>query len=141
MDCERCSGDMIPVLRDAGAATVLTGWRCLRCNPDVKSGVKHDSGKPRWDLALVNAAQAEIDVLTYGAAKYADNGWRTVKPFRQRYFAAAMRHLWAWLRGEDRDPESGLPHLAHARCCLGFLLEQELEQEVEGCGVNGASNE
>jgi hypothetical protein len=36
---------------------------------------------------------------------------------------AAMRHLNAFNDAEDIDPESGLPHLAHARCCLGFLIE------------------
>jgi len=27
--------------------------------------------------------------------------------------------------GEDKDPESGLSHLAHSLCCLMFLLEFE----------------
>ena len=27
--------------------------------------------------------------------------------------------------GEDKDPESGLSHLAHAACCIMFLLEFE----------------
>ncbi len=35
--------------------------------------------------------------------------------------AAAQRHLIAHYSGEDIDPESGLPHLAHASCCLMFL--------------------
>jgi len=34
-----------------------------------------------------------------------------------------LRHLTAWWAGEDLDPESGLHHLAHAACCLMFLLE------------------
>ena len=39
-----------------------------------------------------------------------------------RYFSAAQRHLLAWNDGEDNDPESGLPHLAHASCNLMFML-------------------
>jgi hypothetical protein len=46
----------------------------------------------------------------------------TSKP---RYFDAAQRHLWAWWEGEARDPESGLPHLAHAVACLLFVLALE----------------
>lgn len=37
--------------------------------------------------------------------------------------AAAMRHLAAWRDGEQLDEESGLPHLAHALCCIVFLRE------------------
>jgi hypothetical protein len=42
-----------------------------------------------------------------------------------RPFSAAMRHLWAWWKGEQADPETGLPHLAHAACCLMFLMAYE----------------
>jgi hypothetical protein len=41
--------------------------------------------------------------------------------------AAALRHLIRWWRGEKIDPDSGLPHLAHAACSIFFLLEKELE--------------
>lgn len=36
---------------------------------------------------------------------------------------STQRHLWAYRRGEVSDPESGLPHLAHAMCCLMFMAE------------------
>ena len=42
-----------------------------------------------------------------------------------RPLAAAMRHIMAFNDGEDKDPESGLSHLAHAACCIMFLLEFE----------------
>jgi len=42
-----------------------------------------------------------------------------------RVFGAAMRHLWAWWAGEDKDPETGLSHLAHALCCVMFLATYE----------------
>lgn len=35
---------------------------------------------------------------------------------------AALRHLLAFIDGETLDPETGLPHLAHVRCCAAFLL-------------------
>jgi len=28
-----------------------------------------------------------------------------------------------WFDGEDHDSESGISHLAHARACLGILLD------------------
>ncbi len=33
------------------------------------------------------------------------------------------RHIFAWWGGEDKDPETGFSHLAHAGCCLLFLME------------------
>lgn len=52
------------------------------------------------------------------------NNWRRVEGRRERYFAAAMRHLWAWWTGEERDAETGESHLAHAACCVLFLLDE-----------------
>jgi hypothetical protein len=45
-----------------------------------------------------------------------------------RVFGAMMRHSWAWWRGERTDPESGLPHLHHAACCIAFLMAYEQRQ-------------
>lgn len=89
---------------------------------DAATGRKDDSGKARWDLLPWGPVGDIVAVLTYGARKYADDNWQIVPDPRRRYFAAAMRRLTAWYSGERRDPESGLPHLAHAGCCLLFLL-------------------
>lgn len=63
-------------------------------------------------------------MLQHGAAKYGENNWQKVEP-RSRYIAAALRHLNAHQQGERNDPETGLSHLAHATCCLLFLLHFE----------------
>lgn len=34
-----------------------------------------------------------------------------------------LRHILAWLTGEDFDAESGLHHLKHVACNVAFLLE------------------
>lgn len=89
------------------------------------TAMKHDSDKVRLELLSVPALTAIAEVLTFGAKKYADHNWR--KGFDwSRLFGAAMRHLFAAMRGEDLDPESGLPHLAHLGCCVMFLLEHYL---------------
>lgn len=84
-------------------------------------GVKHDQGKEPWDLLPWDEVGDIVQVLRFGAAKYAPNNWQTVENPFSRYFAAALRHLTARIRGEVRDPESGLPHLAHAGCCILFM--------------------
>lgn len=85
-------------------------------------GRKEDNGKLRWDLVPFESLEEIIKVLMYGANKYSDNNWLKVEKPRIRYFAAAMRHLVAWFKGEKFDPESKLHHLAHAGCCILFLL-------------------
>lgn len=86
---------------------------------------KHDAGKRRWSLLPFNALRQVVDVLEFGAAKYAVDGWKTVPNARTRYYDATMRHLTEWWAGESLDPESGLHHLAHASCCVLFLLAKE----------------
>lgn len=84
--------------------------------------IKHDEGKARWDLLPWDGCSAIVDVLTFGAQKYTDRSWETGINYT-RVYAALQRHMIAWFQeGEDNDPESGLPHLAHAACCLLFLL-------------------
>lgn len=92
---------------------------------------KYDNDKPRMELLSTPAIEAIAQVLTYGARKYTtkddsgDHNWR--KGFNwSRLLGAAIRHMFAWMRGEDKDPESGLSHLAHAGCCIMFLLEHEI---------------
>ena len=88
----------------------------------VDKGVKHDSDKPRFSLLPLKQVWDIVAVLEFGAKKYTPCGWQKVPDAENRYFDAAMRHLCAWRSGEKRDPETNLPHLAHAACCLLFLM-------------------
>jgi hypothetical protein len=56
-----------------------------------------------------------------GAKKYSPDNWKSVPDGKRRYYSAALRHLAAWREGEKLDPETGLPHLSHALCCLLFM--------------------
>jgi hypothetical protein len=82
--------------------------------------------KPRLDLVPTAAIEEIAAVLTFGAGKYGDNNWCRGARWG-RYYAALLRHLFAWWRGENLDPETGLSHLAHAGCCLLFLLTYQRE--------------
>ena len=83
---------------------------------------KHDSEKLRYDLVPVKALKAIVQVLGCGAAKYGDNNWVTVPTPRRRYYAACQRHLQDWWDGEELDKETGVTSLAHAGCCILFLI-------------------
>lgn len=96
---------------------------------ETKQGVKYDDGKARWELIPFRAMRDVVDVLTYGSRKYADDNWKIVPDARKRYVSAAFRHLTDWAGGEKKDSETGKSHLAHAICCLLFLLWFEQEDE------------
>lgn len=87
-----------------------------------ETGQKHDQAKPRFSLIPHKALWQVVEVLEFGANRYGANNWCSVPNARERYFNAAHRHLNAWWGGEKVDSESGLPHLAHAVCCLMFLM-------------------
>ena len=86
-------------------------------------GNKNDAGKLRWDLLSVDAIESVVKILTQGAKEYGEYNWKKVKNFNNRYYAALMRHIISWRKGELVDKKSGHPHLAHAVCNLIFLLE------------------
>lgn len=91
---------------------------------DKKIALKFDQEKIRVELLPVVALEEIAKVLTFGAKKYDD--WNWTNGFKwSRLLGAAIRHLFAFLKGEDKDSESGLSHLAHAGCCIVFLLWHE----------------
>jgi hypothetical protein len=88
------------------------------------TALKFDQNKLPLNLLSTEAMNQTAAVLAFGAEKYAAHNWRAGFAW-SRPLAAAMRHITAFNDGEDRDPESGLSHLAHAACCIMFLLEFE----------------
>jgi hypothetical protein len=82
---------------------------------------KYDLGKPPMDLLDRTWLEEVSKVLAFGATKYGPHNWRSGIEF-SRLIAAALRHLHAFNDGENLDTESGLPHIAHASCCLMFLM-------------------
>lgn len=88
----------------------------------MTEGVKYDASKPRWSLIPNGTMEEVIKVLEYGANKYSPDNWKKVPEMEVRYYDAAMRHIDSYWQGEYLDEESGQPHLAHAVCCLLFLM-------------------
>lgn len=100
---------------------------CSKYEP-VEQGRKDDSAKRRYSLLPKGAVNSVVDVLEAGAIKYSVDNWQQVPNARTRYYDAAMRHIDAWFNGDLKDAETGLPHLAHAICCLMFLIWFDDEQ-------------
>lgn len=97
------------------------------------NGKKNDNyltkdSKPMWHLLPLNVVEHVVKVLTFGAIKYGEDDWKqfiTKGNNEQRYFSACLRHLTAWQRGENYDHETKQHHLAHALCCIIFILWKE----------------
>jgi hypothetical protein len=88
-------------------------------------GIKYDQGKPEMFLLPPFATMEVGEVLTFGANKYSPDNWRKLDNLESRYMSAAMRHILAFNGGELNDNETDLSHLAHAICCLMFVLEDK----------------
>lgn len=92
-------------------------------------GLKYDENKVDWTLFPWSAGAAIVEIMMFGAKKYARNNWKHVVP-GERYLAAAIRHIGTWLDGESKDKESGCSHLAHAGCCLLFAIWFESKGKI-----------
>lgn len=88
------------------------------------SGNKFDQDKVRLELIPSELITAVGTILTFGAQKYEERNWELGMKW-SRVFGALMRHMWAWWRGQDKDPETGESHLWHAACCIAFLIAYE----------------
>lgn len=83
-------------------------------------GLRFNEGKLRYDLMHPIAIQGLVEVLTVGANKYAERNWEKGMAW-SKVLASLMRHLFAILRGEDYDPETGKLHADHLQCNAHFL--------------------
>lgn len=83
-------------------------------------GLRFNKGKLRYDLVEPRAHRDMVEVLTDGANKYSDRNWEKGLGWTS-VLASLKRHIAAIECGEDRDPESGRLHIAHAACNVHFL--------------------
>lgn len=85
---------------------------------------RFNKGKRRWNLMPLDILAPIVEVLEFGAdSKY--SAWNFTEGDGLSWsetLNSMKNHLTAWERGEELDPESGLPHLGHAGCNLFFLL-------------------
>jgi hypothetical protein len=89
----------------------------------LKVATKFDEGKRDWSLLPLDSVEEIVKVLEFGANKYAAHNWSSNGGFKYtRVINAMIRHLFAFARGVDKDPETGLSHLAHLGCNVLFLL-------------------
>lgn len=88
-----------------------------------QEALKFDTDKIDWAILPFGALEEIVKVLKFGENKYARGNFAAKGGLEYtRLVNALMRHTIAFARGEDTDPETGLSHMAHAGCCVLFLL-------------------
>ncbi len=76
-------------------------------------GLRYNDDKVGHDLLEPHAINELAKVFTAGAKKYAPNNWLRGMKW-STMIGCLKRHINAFERGEDYDPETGLLHMAHA---------------------------
>jgi len=62
-------------------------------------------------------------VMATGARKYGPFNWREQPVSAITYAEAMLRHIYAWMEGQDNAEDSGLSHIAHVAASAGILLD------------------
>ena len=93
--------------------------------PPVGTNPKDLLGIKKVQLNLVPPSSVIYQALAMedGARKYGPFNWRQNKVIASIYIAAALRHIYAFLDGENDAQDSKKPHLGHALACLGIIVD------------------
>ena len=88
-----------------------------------------DAGKERLELVPPEAIYAIARAFENGCAKgYPANNWLKGMSY-SRQIGCILRHLFVWMLGRQKDPESGLHPLDHALCRLAMLITYEAHRD------------
>jgi len=76
------------------------------------SADRYNTGKRKWSLVHFKSLEPMVEVLEFGATKYAPDNWKKGLD-KKEILESMMRHMAALMDGEDKDSESGISHMGH----------------------------
>lgn len=90
----------------------------------MDKALRYNVGKPKMSMLLEagDALRGVTAVLEFGAEKYARSNFLKGLPYTE-VVDSMLRHLTAFMQGEDIDPESKLHHAHHVACNALFLAQ------------------
>lgn len=93
-------------------------------DPLATTGLRYNQDKPEMSMILeADKAMAGLSkVLMYGRDKYSRGNWLGGLE-HMGIVDCLMRHLTAYVSGENLDEESGLPHVDHVLANALFLSQ------------------
>ena len=122
-------------MQDARTGNLIYSQQATLGNPVVEvystarvittEGIKYDNEKLRLDLLPFDALMEVAEVYSMGAKKYSDRNWEKGLSY-MRIVGALLRHLFAWILGEERAADDKQRHLASVVWCGLALLTYEL---------------
>ena len=85
---------------------------------------RYNEGKAKLSYILLGRAAVEGESFIWegGAVKYEKGNWLKCAPYTE-VSDSLLRHLCAFLNGEDVDPESKRPHVDHIQCNAKMLAQ------------------
>ena len=86
--------------------------------PEEK-GLRYNEGKRKWSLVHFQSLELMIEVLEYGATKYAPKNWQKGLD-KAEILESLQRHVCKLFDGEEIDTESGIHHIGHIMCNAMF---------------------
>ncbi len=126
-------------LKLSSASSAATPWEGRLSSrfdkgPEPAPGTLGTTGDPKGEAGAAKSGLSNISpaaqfyegaVMERGAAKYGAYNWADHSLQASTYYNAILRHLNQWWLGEDIDPGSGYPHMAHLRASTGILIDQQ----------------
>lgn len=94
-----------------------------------EKGLRYDEGKPRTDLLCPTALMAVAKVLEVGAEKYGEHNWKLGMQW-SKVLGSLLRHTFKFMKGEDIDEETGLPHVDLMHANTMFLCNYYREHKA-----------
>lgn len=84
------------------------------------AGSRYNADKLKWSYIHWPSMEELVKVMEHGATKYEPNNWKKGLHITE-ISESLLRHLFAFLEGENTDKESGESHLGHILCNAMFL--------------------
>lgn len=85
-----------------------------------EKAMRFNDSKLQWSLVDYKSLEPMVRVLEFGAKKYDIDNWKKGLDTLQ-VCESLLRHIYAFMDGEDIDPESGESHIGHMMCNTLFL--------------------
>ena len=99
-----------------------------------EKALRYNKQKRKWSLVHFKSLEPMIQVLEFGAEKYAPDNWK--KPMdRKELLECLQRHVAALMDAvtdQDKlDPESLIDHIGHVQCNAMFYAYHHLVKKED----------
>lgn len=84
-----------------------------------EKALRYNEDKRKWSLVHFKSIEPMVEVLEYGAKKYAPENWKKGLD-KKEILESMMRHLASLMDGDTLDEDSKCKHIGHIMCNAMF---------------------